>query len=382
MTNKRTFCIKPWVELTIKTNGDIRLCCQSFENSGFNSKSASIQQWWNSEYVGNVRKQFLAGEQPEECKICWGQEALGTESLRQSANRNYGIFEPDIEERLISNNYPKSGPEEIDYQITNLCNLKCLMCHGGSSSAIVSENKILQLIKREQKSYNFEQAEIDSVKEWLLTKPRSINLRGGELFMVPEIKEILQFMVTNNLDKSVNVHITTNGTKFTSEWKELLSTFSNLRIMLSLDSVGKMNDYIRFGSDWNKLEYITNDISSMPNISFIIHATIMNLNILSIDKLISWCDQHNYPFNYDFLQIPPIMQVKNFPQQLIDLAKQNLTNINDLNGHANKILSVLNSLELLNDQIEWQKFKDEINMKDKFRKNNILDVVPELIPYW
>ena len=80
--------------------------------------------------------------------------------------------------------------------------------------------------------YQVEQifTEVEKIKEWVKTKPRLINLRGGEPMMVPEIKEILKWALDNNLLDSTEVHITTNGTKLDSEWLELLQSINKLRV--------------------------------------------------------------------------------------------------------------------------------------------------------
>ena len=45
-------------------------------------------EFWNSEYMQDVRKQMLTGEQVSECEACYKNERLGIKSLREEANEN------------------------------------------------------------------------------------------------------------------------------------------------------------------------------------------------------------------------------------------------------------------------------------------------------
>ena len=94
------FCIKPWTQACIRTNGDLTLCCQSLEKSDFNLKTSSINDWWDSEFVATVRTQMLSKIVPDACRMCAAEEAVGSESLRQKSNREYKIFEQYAEKMI------------------------------------------------------------------------------------------------------------------------------------------------------------------------------------------------------------------------------------------------------------------------------------------
>jgi MoaA/NifB/PqqE/SkfB family radical SAM enzyme len=377
MPKNKTFCIKPWTHGCIKTNGDILLCCKSFEQTTYNLKTHTIQEWWNSDFVTNVRKQFLSNQQPDVCRGCFEQEEAGIDSLRNISNREYKIFEQYADKTIAHLELPKNAPIEVELQLTNLCNLKCLTCIESDSSSILSENKKLKISTSNQKDYSITADEIKQLKEYLHTQPRLIILRGGEPMIVPEIKELLQYAADNNLTDKTIINFVTNGTRFDQQWFNILSKFKQVRIQLSVDGIDKVGEYIRYGSNWELIQKNAKWMSTIPEVNLFIHATLSNLNILSIGNLVNWCNENNYYFQYDTVIKPDQFTPSNLPYKLLDLARERLRTIN--NPIAKQIMSI--SHTKFNDTY-WSKFKDEITMRDQIRSNSILSVIPELEPYW
>ena len=99
-----TFCILPWVHLSTRPDGSMRVCCTANASSvgATNDKEhggqvgilktddgkpnnlnvSDFETAWNSKYMKNVRKQMLAGEKPPSCLKCYKEEAAGHNSKR------------------------------------------------------------------------------------------------------------------------------------------------------------------------------------------------------------------------------------------------------------------------------------------------------------
>jgi sulfatase maturation enzyme AslB (radical SAM superfamily) len=319
---------------------------------------------------------MLANEAPNECRVCSTQEAQGSQSLRQKTNADYKIFEQYADKMLAHYNYPTPQPIEIELQLTNLCNLKCLMCVETESSSIYSENKTLKIHQINSRDYTVTPEEIAQIEEWIKTQPRLINLRGGEPLMVPEIKRLLKWAIDSKLLDNTQVHITTNATRLDIEWLDILTAIPNLRIMVSIDAVGQLNNYIRYGSDWNIVERNVKAISEIPNVTLIVHAAVQNLNILSFDQLIKWCEEQEYYLDYQLVTYPEMFSVTNLPMELIEQAKTKLSEVNT--KVASKLLSILD-----NPQVNlWAELQAEVNLRDQIRKTSIIDKIPEFKEYW
>lgn len=371
MQSSKTFCIRPWTQACVRTNGDITLCCRSTDIGQFNLKKDTLDSWWTSEYLSKIRQQMLAGESPSPCQLCYQHEAHGAESLRQKSNKDYKVYEQYAGKMLAYYGYPKSAPVEIELQLTNLCNLKCLMCNEEESSTYLSENKQLKISLIDYNDYKVTVIEIDSIKEWIKTKPKRINFRGGEPMMVVEIKQVLQWALANRLLDDTEVYITTNLTKLDSEWEDILRSIKNLKLMISVDGIEALGEYIRYGSVWNEVESNILKIKTITD-NIIIHAVVQNLNILHIHELISWCKQQQLTLDVEPLLGPAILKLNNLPQALLDIAKQRLASVGAVELQS----------QCISDTSEWNSFKKEIELRDEVRKTSIFNVLPELKEYW
>jgi len=87
-----TFCLLPWVHLSTRPDGSMRVCCTANASSvgptndhthygqvgvlktedgkPNNLNVSDFETAWNSTYMKNVRKQMLAGEKPASCLKC------------------------------------------------------------------------------------------------------------------------------------------------------------------------------------------------------------------------------------------------------------------------------------------------------------------------
>lgn len=370
-----TFCIRPWTHSCVRTNGDITLCCQSREISAHNLKTHTLQDWWSSDLLRDTRDQMINNRRPDACRECFNAEDQGYDSLRKKSNKDYKIIEKYASKIVEHYGYPREEPVTAEFQLTNLCNYRCLMCDENNSSNILSENKILKISNKSLNDFAITKHEISEIKKWMLSKPTRINFRGGEPLMVPEIKKILKWAVEKDLATDINLEITTNGSIFDLEWYNIFSKFKTVRIMLSVESTGKLNEYIRFGSKWEIIDSNAKQMSQLPNVEFIVHSTVQNLNIMKFTELINWCSKNNYSLDYEFLTGPVIYIPNNLPKPLLDTAINNLKSLQ--NPLADSIIKKLKPSDLT----YWENFCEEIRLRESSRNNSIIDIIPELIPY-
>ncbi|MCC6138551.1 MAG: hypothetical protein IT287_07950, partial [Bdellovibrionaceae bacterium] len=91
-----TFCILPFIKLSNKHTGEYRVCCNQYQEPILDQSKQPmrlsthrIDAVWNSQYLKNLRQQFLIGEKPEACSKCWSEEKHGGFSMRQYENSRY-----------------------------------------------------------------------------------------------------------------------------------------------------------------------------------------------------------------------------------------------------------------------------------------------------
>jgi sulfatase maturation enzyme AslB (radical SAM superfamily) len=376
MSTANNFCIYPFVHSLVKTTGEFRPCCVSEGSTGYNIKNDTITDWWNSDYMQTLRTQFLNNERPGSCSACWQNEDCGATSLRLKVNDEYQIYSKKyIGQMLETFDWPGDQPVNMEFALTNLCNLSCMMCTETSSSQILLENKKLKISNYLQNDYtSINENTINKIKEWLLTKPKLISLRGGETTIVPEIKDLLEWAIDNNLTSDTKVQLTTNATQFDQEWKEIIEQFDSPRIMISIDGVGAVNDYIRHGSSWNQIQKSINTIKSVKNVTVYCNTVVQNLNLLDLGNIVDWAKQQNIFLGLDILHYPSEFSLNNLPVEIKQLA------IEKMQGYT-ELTSIVNAITL-DDPENWHEFFNLVNLKDSHRKVNILDVIPELTEHW
>jgi sulfatase maturation enzyme AslB (radical SAM superfamily) len=199
--------------------------------------------------------------------------------------------------------------------------------------------------------------------------------------MVPKIKTVMRYAIDNNLTSDTIMQLTTNGTKFDNEWAEILSKFKNVRIQLSVDGIDKKAEYIRYGSKWEQIEKNITKMKQLSNVNLFIHTTVSNLNLLSLSEIIQWCIDHNHYFQFDTVTYPEEFSINNLPPSLIQLARERLLLLKGKHPSINDLLLIIDNIQSTYNSC-WKKFKQEIIMRDKIRKNNILDINSEFITYW
>jgi MoaA/NifB/PqqE/SkfB family radical SAM enzyme len=156
MTNSEknaSACILPFVELNIGTEGTAQPCCviNSLITSDDRIMSVyddTIESIWNSSDLRSIRKRMHAGEKLPECQICYDQEAGNGASER---TRHNTVWEDghlssskatvdDVMCRAQETDYHvPTGPEHLLLKVNNVCNLRCRMCDGSSSSSIAQD---------------------------------------------------------------------------------------------------------------------------------------------------------------------------------------------------------------------------------------------------
>lgn len=335
-------------QVCIRTSGEYRLCCASLEPSHqYNVKTHTIEEWLNSDIHKSARESIKNGILPDSCLRCKTSEEAGIISMRQKP-RQYG-----------------PGLSHLDIRFNNQCNLRCVMCNPMSSSSLMLEHKELGdkspwgIIPVEEFSWYDE-----DLAEQLSKIPtlQEVYLTGGEPFMVKGLDKFI-----DKLDRNVILRFNTNGTLNNKKLYELLSEFKTVWMAFSVDGLGKVNEYIRFGSDWNTVEsnmHLARDY----NIHISITPTIQIYNYPYMRDLWNYCDKHNIPHYDSILMTPNYYDIRHMPEPMI---KKYMLPIHE--QYFKSHLRVDNQID---------KFVEITKLFDNNRKINIRDYIPEVAEFY
>lgn len=376
MLNPKSFCPLPFRQVVIRTDGSVGPCCNNTSLS--NIKKENLQQYWNGELLKNFKEQITAGNDTVSgCDLCYKHENQFGRSMRIDALKDHKFFSKKHYEKIF-NFYAynkKIFPDLVEMHLGNFCNLKCLTCRPRDSSKFLIENKILKLSNELQEDFTFDENIINENLEYAFKYCKEIDLRGGESLLVPQIKKYLLELDEYICNDKI-LRIQTNGTILDDKWKNIFSKFAKLEFMISLDGIEDDLEYIRFPAKWNVILKNLQYFNSLQE-KLYINATVSNLNILLLDKLLRWAETNSYFVKLAFVEYPDHFTVENLPQELLDIANKKLDCWKSSYSELNNLFENVKS----NTQ-HWEKFCYEINLRDKHRKNSIFDILPEYKKYW
>jgi MoaA/NifB/PqqE/SkfB family radical SAM enzyme len=366
------------VQTVVRTTGSIGPCC--LVSNLDNIQQTTIKEFWQGKQMVSMRDRLLNSSNPlPECQQCYSlEESLGS-SMRTQALADYKFFNAKLYEKLLKHfKYDCTNfPPRLEIHVGNLCNLKCLTCRPSDSSAFLTEDKILKISNHNQSEF---QIDDDLLRQNLSAISQHnieiLDLRGGESMLSPVIKKFLD-QLPDAFYKNTLLRIQTNGTILDQTWKNILSKFSQVEIMLSIDAHSDHNEYIRFPSKWTDIEQNVEYFQQLAHIKMYVNCTISNINFLVLDKLISWCREKNLYFHYSVLTAPSYYHYQNMPNILLKQGFEKISQFAELDDFKNLPNSVSNN----NTQL-WQEFCSMITRRDLHRKNNIFSILPEYKSYW
>lgn len=291
------FCIMPWVNLHIATNGDLRLCCKSnFKKYTVgNIYDFDIESGFNTEELIKVRKKMINGHCIPHCHSCFDSEKKGDRSLRGLVmfgekldyfSRMFGYENSNdfIAEIIYHKGKWNKTPFFLDIKPGNICNLQCRMCGPSSSSQIGKKGKKNQKIEWLNEEKNF----LKVTK--LIKNVVHLKIGGGEPALMKSTYRLLDYCVEKGVSKKMLLDITTNGLSVHKLYK-YIKHFYDVNIIFSIDAVEEIYEYIRFPAKWKEAEKSFENTLKLKNTQVNVNLVVQLLNIFSIEDYIDWVDR-------------------------------------------------------------------------------------------
>ncbi|MCZ0933480.1 MAG: twitch domain-containing radical SAM protein, partial [Oligoflexia bacterium] len=315
-----TFCVYPWMEFIVGPTSHIKICCIAEtavvdeRNRTYNFEEDSIEEYWNSWGLRQVRKKMLAGEKIKACGHCYYQESIGRTSYRQSFNKEWLESEHGknilnrVEKSKKNDFRVEEPPLYLDIRPGNLCNLKCRMCNPGNSSKIYQEQKemlksaekeITPLIdtgyfaKDEKVFHNwYKNKKIwESTYKWA-PNSKKLYFTGGEPTLIKENWELIDYLKQKGYSKDIHLIFNLNCTQVPDKLIDTFSAFSTVTLSLSVDGYTTVQEYMRYPSKWPDIEknIIKLLTARKQNTSFHFAPVVQIYNIFDLPNLLKWFD--------------------------------------------------------------------------------------------
>lgn len=216
------------------------------------------------QHMAPIRDAMLSGQVLAECNECYEMEKYNKVSGRQKQLLKTGITVPGFAKSCVSSTFAsefeKSLPHghtdlrPLDWQINlgNHCNSACVMCVPESSSRLAAEFHRIGFINRLPPANWVEDPnKVDVFVDLLRETPGLAYLHfiGGETLITPGFKKILQALVKQNFQDKITLGLTTNLTVWDPEINQLLCEFKQVHLGMSIESMTRVNDYVRYPSN-------------------------------------------------------------------------------------------------------------------------------------
>ena len=339
------FCILPWVSLETSPIGTVRPCCLAEEeivdNNGnkFDLNNASFVNIQHSNYMQNLRQEFLDQKQPGACRKCWREERAGRTSKRMHTLDRLKHMLPD--QTWTADAKPLMF---LDLKLGNICNLKCRICGSWSSSQFAVE-ELANLGPQEDRKTNHHYLmlkqgawprenptfwkEIDQVIDQI----RYIEFTGGEPFMIREHFDMLQGLVDRGIAGNIEIHYNTNGTQYPEDADEIWQHFKLVEIAFSIDDIGERFEYQRTNAVWKEvcrnIGWFRTLREHYTNIRLQVCSTVNVFNVMYLEELANWIDQQSFDFVYwNMMHEAYYFSISTLPESAKQEVKQQLESAN------------------------------------------------------
>ena len=356
--------------------GEYRPCCLANETiPDLNiSKGDTLKDAFESQYMDNLRNDFLQGKQPDTCSKCWSLESSGGISKRMISNQKFGL---DTAKKQI---------KFLDLKLGNICNLKCRICGGWSSSKWANE-EIKQgsdIARYWMKQGQWPRKETNLWQEItdMLPNIDYFEFTGGEPFLIQEHYDILTASVEKNASKHQQIHYNTNGTTFPSHALDnIWPHFKEVEIAFSIDDIAERFEYQRYGAVWEEVNENVERISSYKNkfnLKTQICCTINIQNIYNLDSMAQWISKQNFDFVFfNYLQEDKVWNVQNLPNEYKNVIQQKLGKYSGpYEKDVQQAVRYMTSVDGFTAEIKDRLIR-KVTDSDKFRKENFEAVFQE-----
>lgn len=228
-------CYAPTVSMYFDQFGKVRACCQNTGALMGDVAEQSIREIWESATTARMRSALKVGDYSEGCGFCEWQVNQGDEAI---------VFARIFDDHTVAQEHPR-WPVQMEFSMTNSCNLQCQMCNGDWSSSIRSHRE-----HRAPLPVVYQDSFFEELAEFL-PHLEKVNFLGGEPFLGKEPLRVMAMLA--ELPHPPEVAVTTNGTQWSSRIEQICEQLP-MSFVLSLDGItAPTYEGIRVGADFDQV---------------------------------------------------------------------------------------------------------------------------------
>jgi len=222
-------CVAPYNNMYFTTEGHVAPCWLLVGQLEKWGPDNSIKDIWTSKTFQTYRENLKNGIFENKCGVCKQKIEANTWPLALA----YDGFSV------------KEYPTCLELELSNQCNLECIMCEGRLSSGIRKNRDKLPPMPN-----IYDDSFVEQLKEFI-PHLEELRFNGGEPFAQKIVYDIC--MLVAKLKPELRINIATNGTVYNKQVREMLDK-CNIHLNISIDSLDKENyESIRINGDFDIL---------------------------------------------------------------------------------------------------------------------------------
>lgn len=274
-----TLCMAPWTHTYVSPQTERRMCCASREPAqNFTQyidtatgtgvyKPVTLDEYWNSAHMRDVRLRMMRGETLPECAVC-NEKLLNTDVYRSYFNRLFDHKYEDCMRATDRYGFTKIRPVSWDYRFSNLCNFKCRTCGDMLSSSWETEQRQHNMIDLTNAKNNWMRPEVrEKISQFQDTqiedefalaveqhRVEEVYWVGGEPLMYEQhwryMRRIIELGDGAKVYARYNTNLSRVDYRGVNLYSDVLAHVRDWQICASLDGTGPIGEYIRTGLDY------------------------------------------------------------------------------------------------------------------------------------
>lgn len=358
---QKLLCNAPFTSLFINMNGNVNVCGYNKTYVLGNILEDNIKNIWNGKKHNILKDSIRDFDLSKGCHVC--QQKIETEDYHRAA---------------IYFDTPKADKQfnlkKITFELSNLCNLECVMCNGELSSLIRKnrENRSPLFVN------NFNNL-AEQLKDFI-PHLEFVQFLGGEPLLIKTYYKIWDEIVALNPNCTISVQ--TNCSVMPEKFIKLLNSSSQFIISVSIDSFNKLNyEKIREKADFDvfiKNFKVLYRYKQNNKIKLSINFVPMTINWKEIPDALSFANKHEimlsmseldspYEFSFFSMSSTQLLEIIDFLEDRKPKVENNIYEVVNLRKYNNQIIQLKHVLQLVE--------KSEKIYKKKLIEETLTDVM-------
>ena len=296
-------CVAPFNNMYFTVEGNVAPCWLLVGHVDKWSPLRSIKDIWQGEEFTTYRNNLIKGAFEKECRVCKQKIEADTWPLAMAYD-GFSI---------------KEYPTLMELELSNQCNLECVMCDGRLSSGIRKNRDKLPPMPAV-----YDDSFVEQLKEFI-PHLEELRFNGGEPFAQKIVYDIC--MLVAEINPGLRINIATNGTVYNKQVRSILEK-CNVSLNISIDSLDKENyESIRVNGNFDDLmeNFQTfNNYCKLNERGLSVMVNPMRTNWWEMPEFVRFTNENKVNLWYNTIHHPEHLSIWSLPSQDLSIILQAL----------------------------------------------------------